>query len=81
MIDHYVNETCYYFPSVIDFADRFHYSYKWSFDDFTFAEGYKVSHIWKHQGDHIITLTVTNLSNNYSSVYKITQRIGLPGIV
>ena len=77
MIDHYANETCYYYPSNIAFANRYNYGFTWLFDDNTTATGYRVSHIWTTPGKHVTTLMVTDMNNNLVATTTITQNIGI----
>ena len=77
MIDHYVGETCYYFPPNNTTFPNDQYSYSWLFDDGITQIGYRAQHVWFTPGKHTITLTVTDNSTNLVSQVIITQTIGI----
>lgn len=77
MINHYVGETCYYFPSDNTTFPNDQYTYSWLFDDGVIQTGYRAQHMWFTPGKHIITLTITDINTNLSSQVIINQVIGI----
>lgn len=80
MIDHYVNETCYFEPTDIAVSEQSDYTYLWEFDNGSKQTSFRASTKWNKAGSYKIKLTVTKTSNGLASSYDLTVNIGLKNL-